>query len=468
MIKKILTFISNLSFKRFISPYFKALLRVFFSDRKTMFLLKVFGSFFGVFRLLNALLGFLIFINLYNFKGIYSIPASMVSFMNLIKKEFVEALDKYFPNHPHVPGGISKPLSKLSHSMSDVIEHSPVVKDVVHKIADEANKVEHASEGKFESLRKIYSQYKPTWDWFWKPAEDASSYSLFSDWKLYIGMVILFGLTYWFFGESIKDRFSNSQSFNPWKRDDDYGRPANPQTPPRADTDVDLEGGHIQTPGSEFRRTWPSRMYELLQERFPWKKGTVTRDNPNLQQSDLPSAPTDQPVASSSTGRYGSQWTEPIQVSPSEGRSRGKSRQIIEEMRRNSMEEVRPWGEESEQLQQPEVNVQTAYMTQNESYVDPYARIRRELYEGQSVFPVSNDWGDAPDKKSERAIQHLINQFDAGEQMELSLDSDLDSNIGDTAPSLTADDSSVADSASIVDPDDSIENLTEFLYNQWD
>ena len=107
-------------------------------------------------------------------------------------------------------------------------------------------------------------------------------------------------------------------------------------------------------------------------------------------------------------------------------------------------------------------------MTHNESYVDPYARIRRELLEGQNVFPITNDWEDAPDKKSEIAILHLINQFDAGEQLELPLDNDLDSNIGDIAPSLTADDSSVADSASIVDPDDGIENLTEFFDNQWD
>ena len=138
-IKNFLLFFSKFSFGRFFTPYFRAFLRIFFSDRKTAFLIKVFASFFGVFRLFNALLGFLIFINLYSIKGIGSIPAAAMAFLSLLKKEFFEAMDRYWPNHPHFtfPSSLAQAVETVKHKFSDAVHHSPVATDIAYEIAKE-------------------------------------------------------------------------------------------------------------------------------------------------------------------------------------------------------------------------------------------------------------------------------------------------------------------------------------------
>ena len=102
-------------------------------------------------------------------------------------------------------------------------------------------------------------------------------------------MMLFLGLTYWFFGESIRSKFSDGLPSNPFKRDDDHGRPSNFQTPQRASgsNDVDEEAQHLQTPGSEYKRAWLGRFNEFMQEKFSWKKSTVARDNANLQPSPV-------------------------------------------------------------------------------------------------------------------------------------------------------------------------------------
>ena len=92
--KTIFTNLSKISFKNIFGPFIKSFLRVFFSDRKTATILKIIGSFFGLFRLMNAMLGFLIFINIYDFKNHYSIITSLLTYLKLLRNNFIEALNK--------------------------------------------------------------------------------------------------------------------------------------------------------------------------------------------------------------------------------------------------------------------------------------------------------------------------------------------------------------------------------------
>nr|YP_009493185.1 hypothetical protein [Ganoderma calidophilum]AWJ63980.1 hypothetical protein [Ganoderma calidophilum] len=497
-LKSLLLFFSKFSFGRIFTPYFRAFLRVFFSDRKTAFLLRVFGSFFGVFRLLNAMLGPLIFINLYSYKGLSSIPASMLAFLSLLKKEFNEAIDRYFPNHPHfsLPGTFSKTMDNINHTVSDVIHHSPVATDIAYNIAKEVKKVEHFSESKFESLRKLYSQYKPSWDWFpFFKAEE--TYSLFSDWKFYLGMLFLLGVGYWFFGESIRSGISNGLPSNPFKRDDDHGRPGNFQTPQRASgsNDVDVEAQHLATPGSEYRRTWPSKFYGYLQDRFPWGKPSVARDNPALQHSDLPSAPTHEPT--NSKGKFTEAWVNPEgssssaiqQISPSVGRRKGASQaqETLETYRRDSLEEERTFGDWSESVNTVANFSIWDYIrpklipprpSHDPNFVDVFeqARVRSTKYDpdmntfaGRNVYISQDENGFTPDDKNEQALLGLINK-DWSKTAPLPFvepDSDTESDYGDVPPSLTDDNSSIVDdNSSIGDTTDS--GLSDVCGTFWD
>lgn len=476
-LKSFLLFFSKFSFGRIFTPYFRAFLRVFFSDRKTAFLIRVFASFFGVFRLLNALLGFLIFINLYSYKGWSSIPASMLAFLSLMKKEFIEAINRYFPNFPPftLPGTFSKTMDNISHSVSDAIHHSPVATDIAYNIAKEVKKVEHLSDSKFVALRKLYSQYTPTWDWLpWNPVEE--SYNLFTDWKFYFGMILFLGLTYWFFGETIRTKISDLPS-NPFKKDDDHGRPGNFQTPQRASgsNDVDVEAQHVNTPGSEFKRAWPGRFYDYLQDRFPWRKSTVARDNANLQPSDLPSAPTHEPTSVESKGKYREAWipsngsssTAVEQVSPSVGKRRapGRADEVFEAYRRDSLDEDRASEELADSVKtvtnfwnyfKPKV-IPPRFMD-DPAYVDPYAHIRtvdQDPYVGQNVFVFQDENGFKSIDKNEQALlrfnEHNLDSINKG--FTPFVEPDNASELGDVPPSLTDDNSTILDDNSVVGDD---------------
>lgn len=264
---KIFHTLTNISFKNIFGPFIKSFLRIFFSDRKTATILKIIGSFFGLFRFLNFLLGFLIFINLYNFKNIYSIPASVASYLKLLRDNFYEALNKYYPSHPHLPKELNNSIHDISDKVSNTIDHTPVIKEVVHKIVEETNKADKIVETKFESLRKLYSNYVQSW--FWNPTDEVSnSYSLFTDWKFYFGLVVVLGISYYFYGDTIKSKFSHSTPFDPAKRDDDYGRPgpsnAGPSNQAMTPDYNDLEGGHLDTPDSVFKRSLPGRFYDFI------------------------------------------------------------------------------------------------------------------------------------------------------------------------------------------------------------
>ena len=87
MIQAITNFTTKISFKNIFGPIIKRILKIFFSDRRTANILRILGSFFGLFRFLNASLGFLIFLNVFDFKNFsfYSIPSSIISFLHLLK-----------------------------------------------------------------------------------------------------------------------------------------------------------------------------------------------------------------------------------------------------------------------------------------------------------------------------------------------------------------------------------------------
>ena len=297
-------------------------------------------------------------------------------------------------------------------------------------------------------------------------------------------------------------KFSNGSPYDPFKRDDDHGRPGNPQTPPRTGSfnDVDVEAQHLATPGSEYRRAWPGRMYDYLQDRFPWRKSTVARTNTNLQESDLPSAPTHQPVGPGSGQRAREAWTAPVnaqasgssttfdQESPTLLKRRGRDQadEVLGNYSRVSLDEERVSSEQQEavnsivnfwdwfkpKLIAPKVQPQ---------YHDPYADVRSDPYlydisqgktddpySGQNVWPVQSEWGYKTSDKSEQAILRLVNQFDAGEDMSLDYFSgtETSSELGDVPPSLTADNSSISDNTSEAGdlPVDPIEEaLTDFM-----
>nr|YP_010561548.1 hypothetical protein OSR58_mgp42 [Ganoderma flexipes]UYX56919.1 hypothetical protein [Ganoderma flexipes] len=220
-------------------------------------------------------------------------------------------------------------------------------------------------------------------------------------------------------------------------------------------------------------------MYELLQERFPWRKNTVTRDDPGLQSSDLPSAPTHQPTGPGSGQQVRETWVSGLaegsssstsveQVSPSVGKRRAtgdQSEDVLVNYARTSLDEDRAAGDLQETVStfshfwnyiQPKIVAPKPVVQENHTYVDPYAHVRNDPYLGQNVYPVINDWGYKTNRKEEVALLRLTNQFDAGEQMDLTpfVEPDSDSEYGDTPPSLTSDNSTIVDDNSVVGSDE--------------
>ena len=216
---------TKFSFKNMFQPIVKRFLKIFFSDRRTASILRLLAGIFGGFRFLNACLGFLLFINLYDFKNIYSIPSSIITFFKLLKDNFNHALDKYFPQHPHLPKSVKSSINDAGKTLYHSLDDTPMA-DVVHKISDNVLQAEHVVEGRFTSLRKIYSNYVNSW--FSPISQSTDNYNILTDWKLYVGIIIFSGFCYFFMPWLYNSFFGSNKSMDNVRIHDDLDTPSRP------------------------------------------------------------------------------------------------------------------------------------------------------------------------------------------------------------------------------------------------
>ena len=190
MIKNIKNILSKFTFKNIFGTITKRFFKIFFSDRRTATILKFLGLIFGGFRAINALLGFLVLINLDKFKTLKDLPEVISVYYKVLRNNIYQAINKFWPTHPSIPQEISKSIKELD---SSVASHK-VYKEEVH------SPIVETLEQPFYSLRKLYNKYTPA---SWKDFIDSTfnynthnDYSVFTDWKFYIGCVLLQGLLY--------------------------------------------------------------------------------------------------------------------------------------------------------------------------------------------------------------------------------------------------------------------------------
>ena len=244
-------------------------------------------------------MGFLIFINLYNFKSIYSIPASIISLLSRIKANLTQAINKYWPTHPKLPGFISKTLDQVNDTTNSLVEATPVLKDAAHMIAKEVKTDSSEMASRFTSIRKLYNDYVQSW--FYTPSFYESSYSFFTDWKTYVGGLILIGIIWFFFGGMISNSFAST----------------GPSTPSRGGRG----GSHaLDTPGGIEHPTmsegFMQGFYKLFSDfvsNLPFVNNRTGGNRPRPHSdSDMPNMPTppdDSPVTGSIISRLkGAYW----------------------------------------------------------------------------------------------------------------------------------------------------------------
>nr|YP_010254608.1 hypothetical protein MFP96_mgp31 [Ganoderma sichuanense]QUA00741.1 hypothetical protein [Ganoderma sichuanense] len=177
MKKFILYILTNLTFKKMVLPIIIRLLKVVFSERQIIFLLKHFSFIFGIFRTMNALLGFLLFINIFDFTNIFSI----LGIFNAIVTFFRMIFDNFF-----------KVINKL-------LAPSPVININIEKLESvkRLNDFSRETSNKYESLRELYN----------KPIMISEPESIFKSYLYYIaGLLLLmllgFGIFKFFGGGS--------------------------------------------------------------------------------------------------------------------------------------------------------------------------------------------------------------------------------------------------------------------------
>nr|WVH37926.1 hypothetical protein [Dichomitus squalens] len=333
----------------------------------------------------------------------------------------MEALNKYWPNHPHFPKNVSDTLHEISDEVSNVVDKTPALKN----ISNEIKSVEPAIESKFSSLRKLYNTYVESW--FYNPVSDSSNYSIFTDWKTYLSVIIIIGIMWYFFGESISSKFRNSSPFNPIKKDDDFGRPG------PSSTGLDA---NIQQPepfGSGFKQKFYNLYHDFISNLpFVKKQKTHTsRDDRELQASDFPSTPVEQPLE-----------LEEVSVI-----ARGKMSSVVNYLFRRPDDSIvinRPRRElfsvgeyEGSDI---ESNFDSQAVTTSVNYTQEYDSIRAEYNHSLSNDSSVHVWDEIYQQKGEKLLTDLINNFDVNNNV-----SDYDSvSISDT-PALSSDNSSDTD-----------------------
>ena len=430
MIQAITNFTTKISFKNIFGPIIKRILKIFFSDRRTANILRILGSFFGLFRFLNASLGFLIFLNVFDFKNFsfYSIPSSIISFLHLLKSNFEEVMDKYYPNHPHIPENVKTTFNDSVEKISEVIHDNPSVSGVIDKIHNEVDKNNTEVDGKFSSLRKLYSDYVNKW-FTTTPTNETPEiitdhYNLFTDWKFYVGAVIIAGVLYFVVASIISHFRGNNSDFN---------------TPLRgSNPNLDTPGNvyHPETPSKTFFSNYWERFYNFV-------KKVSGNDGNSISPSDFPDAPIHTPVSKSRFPWFSNLFTpkSPLQ---------GKGKHRIQD-------------EESLTLSTFSPKDGPGYSTialAGTSSSDPYSGVRSEIsqrivkveiadsinYDNESVV-----WDEIYRSQGENKVKNIIN----------TLSNNISDNISevgsDITPDLTNDSESVADTIdSVYDWGDSV------------
>ena len=135
------------------------------------------------------------------------------------------ALDKYFPQHPHLPKSVKSSINDAGKTLYHSLDDTPMA-DVVHKISDNVVQAEHVVEGRFTSLRKIYSNYVNSW--FSPISQSTDNYNILTDWKLYVGIIIFSGFCYFFMPWLYNSFFGSNKSMDNVRIHDDLDTPSRP------------------------------------------------------------------------------------------------------------------------------------------------------------------------------------------------------------------------------------------------
>ena len=508
--KKIIEFLSKFSFKRIFTPLIKGFLTVLgVTDRKLALILKTLSVSFGFFRFTNALLGLLIFINIYDFSHILSfqgIYESFVSFFELLKDNLNKAILKFFPDSKGI-----KPVETFIEKTEGSVKSR--FSEISEKVTEKYHQIEESIKEQFESLRKTYVKPRPELNDSIPSPDDIIAhsfiYNLFHDWLFWLGIVLFIFLIggLFYFDNPVKDCFKSHDYrrdshgdilrsedslfrrifINPIKRLFGYSNNPDPSTPQYRTTlhsDLDNTPDHPSTftPGIiERRNVW----FKSVFGKDKGKGKEVVRDLEQGATPDLniPTPPTDTPssVLGSVRRFFRSSDTSPLQ------------HKTVKKVDDSQLESKFSVGEASEtetvDLQAPEASTSSSSANINPSnvrvrhpettsvnYVDPFADIRNNslnsnIDDWSQNFPVSHSessdgaWFDQlQERKNAREAKNLLNTIlnplmDEESDYDGDSSSIADSNVDDNSsltndtPGLTTDNESESDSSSVFDDD---------------
>lgn len=439
IITKITNFLSKFSFKNTLGLIIRRFLKIFFSDRRTGSILKLFSVVFGGFRFFNALLGFLILINMKSFTGFFDITNGIKTFFILLRDNYYNALNKFWPTHPKVPSNVQQTI----HKISDKIDNTPIIK-----------KAEQQVDNAYFSLRDLYRNPPQPIEWFKKHVlNQTDDYSIFTDWKFYLGFILIAGLLY----VAVPFLYHKYQtpSLNHKKDDDaptdaafDHETPlplnffkrfyrfiANivtkndpkaktlPKTPERVFPDAPTD-----TPVSNRKG-----FYQYFKEHSPWfdkkGKGKATSDDMSMSVIDKEIAKLD-PQNNTQPFAVGESTRPQSPVSPTPGCSGNRFYNVPLDDPGDSTIRKRP------------VTTTEFFFEHRDN---PYEKVREELFGYKAIQQMSNteEWSDVFQTKSESLIKELLNK-DTKEiskpNIAIDQSSDVYSDIGsDTTPDLVSD-----------------------------
>ena len=328
--KKILSFISKFSFKNLVTPLFKGFLRVFFSDRKVAFILRVSGYFLGIFRFASAVLGLLLIINLYDFEAGFSLQG-FIDFMYAFYQTLVDnvnhALNKFNFSGSTAKTIINSTVNSAVSSVSDTVSNNTDNYD------EYINKLKSFSKDNIpvNSVKKTY----PVADESGGYLDDLFFWLMLSILGIFVIAVITTDnpikteVKNVFSGDGNRPSYIRDYIWNPVKRFF-TGSPSNPQfgTPdnrPSGSTLPDSVNNNVSVPVAPEQSNIFTRFFNSL----------FRRNQNNMP--TLPDAPNHTPYSLSETlSEYKKFFKSPsapeVQESPLIGKGKGKSRDILFEV----------------------------------------------------------------------------------------------------------------------------------------
>lgn len=163
MKKFLIYLISLFSFKKLILPLIIRFLNIFFTVRTSTQIVKFITQFAGLFKFLNALLGLLLFLNMFDFNNIITL-SGLITVLNNYAKLIIDNIYNLYNK--------IKPSGGNNHNFTKVNSENPIIQKLSEYVSE--------AEDKFESLRATY-----------KHAKAVDVPSIFESWMFWLGCLFL-------------------------------------------------------------------------------------------------------------------------------------------------------------------------------------------------------------------------------------------------------------------------------------